>query len=152
MVLATSSSDGGCYHEAGCHFVSRAKPENRVQLASPGDAELEGYRPCAFCFPERRQRAGGEGLRLSTDDQEGPAGPSHERGIYRQEYSDAEGNEIFVAIDARGREVARVSVIDPDQRSYVLRKLRSLLNALDPPAWKRHQQASERREELRLIE
>jgi len=38
-------------HKAGCGFIGRAKPANRVPFDHLADAIAEGYRPCKHCLP-----------------------------------------------------------------------------------------------------
>lgn len=163
-VVASTSKDGGSFHEPECHFASRTTPENRVTLDSPDVAEGEGYQPCTFCFPERRE-AWFEKLRSSrrrSDTGRGPSGgrtprddtpeeDACERGVYHQGYRGPAGGEVLVAIDSRGRAVVRTFVPDHANRDSVVRRMRMLLSAIDPPGWQQHRRAVERRKGLELI-
>lgn len=150
IVIATESRDGSAFHEPGCHFAGSSRPENRVHLDSADEAEEQGFKPCKFCFPERREaffRRGGSSPASSP----APEKPVHERGVYAPQYIDTAGHEVFVAIDSQGRAIARVSVVNEYSRDSVLRFLRAILDDQDPVGWKARQQSTARRGNLELI-
>lgn len=149
-VIATTSNDGGTFHELGCHFVGRTRPENRVQLDSPEEAEEEDFKPCSFCFPERR-KAFFRRRRSSETSAPAPEKPAHDRGVFTQHYTDAGGHEVLTAIDSQGRRVAHASVVNEYCRDNVVRFLRAILDAQDPVGWKARQQSSARRGNLELV-
>lgn len=164
-VVATTSEDGGTFHDADCHFAGTARPENRVTLDSPDAAEEEGYRPCTFCFPERReawldelrQSMNGSGARGGSSNGSGAPddasweGDRHPRGVFQPQFTGPGGEDVFVAVDSFGRCMAWVNVPEAADRRAVSRAFRHLLSVLDTGGWKEQREAAERRGELKLI-
>lgn len=56
---------------------------------------------------------------------------SMERGIYTAGYNSDAGHEVFIAVDAQGRKVASVTVVEGAERDRLIHRMWRVLDAVD---------------------